>query len=97
MPTAVEIVGDAKCEIVPQVALESEIRLLRVGIDEVLGLRISERLKRQWEETRWLQIILIDEQARIEGIESLLTRQIAGNIRQARTGSQNTLKDIGRV
>ena len=45
MASTVEVVGQIEGEAAAKIALEAEIRLLRIGIDEILRLRIAKRLK----------------------------------------------------
>src|SRR5206468_12342659 len=48
----VEVVGQTECIPVPQIALNTHVRLLRVGVNEIRRLRISEWLKAEWQESR---------------------------------------------
>ena len=50
--STVEIVGQAERIPVPQIALNAHIRLLRVGVNEIRRLRISERLESKRQESR---------------------------------------------
>src|SRR6185369_6066567 len=43
--SAVKVVGEVQGKARAEIALETQIDLLRVGIDEILGLGISERLE----------------------------------------------------
>src|ERR1035438_3376292 len=49
---AVEVVTNAQCEAVAEIAFDGQVRLLGVRIDEILGLRITERLEGQRQERR---------------------------------------------
>src|SRR6185312_2182390 len=78
MASAIEVVGDVDCVTVPEFALHAKICLLRVRVNEILGLRISEGLEcnRQWGVG---QIVLIEEGRlrKIQGLELLLIGQIS--------------------
>ena len=50
--SAIEVVGEAESESSAKIALDGEVRLLRVGVDEVLRLRVAEGLKTQRQERR---------------------------------------------
>src|SRR6266404_2985671 len=54
----VEVVGDAQGETTAKVALDGQIRLLRVGVNEVLCLRVAERLEAERQESRtgWVEV-----------------------------------------
>src|SRR5262249_9673523 len=95
---AVVVVGDAGYEAAAEVALDREVGLLRVGVDEAFGLRIAERLESEREECLRIQVALIDEERiRIEGVEPLLVRLVTecGNgTGQASGGGEDALKNI---
>ena len=50
MASAIEVVGEAERESLAEIALDGDVRLLRVGVDEILGLRIAEGLEAQRQE-----------------------------------------------
>ncbi len=50
MASAIEVVGETEGEAAAQVAFQREVRLLRVGVHEILGLRIAEGLEGQRQE-----------------------------------------------
>ena len=64
-----------------QIALDAEVSLLRVGVDEVLGLRIAEGLEAQRQErpASQVQVVLVEELrlGKVQRLELLLVRQIA--------------------
>ena len=61
MTSAVEVVSEAECESVAQIALNTDIGLLRVRIHKILTLRIAEGLKSKRQERGWIQVVLIQE------------------------------------
>ncbi len=97
MPAGIEVVAQAERHVVSQVLLESQVRLLRVGVDEILCLRIAERLEGNREGRGWVQIVLVDEQVCVRRIEALLIWLVSRNGLQARTGGQDSLKDVGCI
>src|SRR3984957_10752199 len=84
MASAVEVVADAERIAVAQVALDVQIRLLRIGIDKILGLRITERLESQRKggpaklRRRIGQKVLVGKQdlGLVQGLELLLVRLV---------------------
>ena len=63
MPSEVEVISEAKSVAVAEVTFQSDVRLLRICVDEVLGLRIAEGLEAQWQKG-WIalghvQVVLI--------------------------------------
>ena len=52
MASAIEVVSEAQCEAVAEIALNASVRLLRVGVDEILCLRIAEGLEAERQERR---------------------------------------------
>src|SRR5262249_16226491 len=97
MAAAVEVVGQAQSQTASQILLKSQVSLLGIGLNKSFSLRIAKRLESQREKGCRIQVGLIDEQAGIEGIKALLVRQVARNRRQARSGVQNALENVGRV
>src|SRR5208282_181110 len=105
VPSTVEVVGQAQSETAAQILLESQVRLLRVGVNKVLGLRIAEGLKRQREERRRIQVVLVHEEKGIRrgvsrkgrGIKPLPAGLIPRNGGQAVRRVQNPLKNVGSV
>ena len=61
MTSAVEVVGKAKSEAVTEIAFDRDVRLLRIGVDEVLGLRIAEGLEASGRKVERVQIILVEK------------------------------------
>ena len=63
MATKVEIVGDADSHAVAKVAFQRQICLLRIGINEIIALRITKRLEAERQESAAckVEIILIEE------------------------------------
>src|SRR5262249_17962684 len=74
-----------------------QVGLLRVGVDKILRLRIAEGLEGDRKECGWVEVILVDEQVSIGRIEALLAGLVTRDRRQARTGGENALEDIGCV
>ena len=103
MAATVKVVSHAEGEAIAQVAFDGQVRLLRVGVNEVLGLRIAEGLERQ-RERKWRirrrrigQVVLIEEQGirLVQSLELLLLRLIVelahGHaIRVRKNPSENT-------
>src|SRR5208283_4386592 len=89
MASAVEVVRQIEVEAIAKVAFDAEIGLLRIGVDEVLGLRITEGLRDQRKERRGIQVVLIKKLRlrEIYRLESLLVGQVA-NVRVARGGQR---------
>ncbi len=77
MTSAVEVVGEAECESVAQIALNTDIGLLRVRIHEILPLRIAKGLKSKRQERGWIQVVLIQEDRlrEVDGLKALLVRK----------------------
>ncbi len=79
--SAVEVVGEAEGESVAEIVLDAEVRLLRVGVDEILRLRISEGLEGERQE-RGL--------ARVRGVEVqiiLIEKDGLGKIQRSETAA----------
>src|SRR2546425_8924617 len=86
MAATVIVVSERQREIAAKVALDAEVGLLRVGVHEILALRISERLKAQWKKSRLrricqiqVQIVLVekDRLRKIQRLKLLLVGQVA--------------------
>ena len=113
MTPAVEVVGERKRVPPAKIALNGKVSLLRVRVNEILGLRISEWLEAQRQESRLrrvrqveIQVILVQENRlrEVQRLELLLVRQVAqvGVGKRERRGSaawliQRPLKDRDRV
>ena len=70
MAATVKVVAQAEGEAIAEVALDGQVRLLRVGVNEVLSLRVTERLGEQ--RKAGVDVVLIEKQCvRQEGIEAL--------------------------
>ena len=52
MASAIEVVGKTQSEAAAEIAFHGDVCLLRVCVDEVLGLRIAEGLKGERQEGR---------------------------------------------
>src|SRR5258708_37533929 len=78
MSPAVEVVGQTQGISAAEIVLDGKIRLLRVRIDKVLGLRVAEGLEPDRERSR-RQVVLIekDRLRKIQRLKLLLVRQIA--------------------
>ena len=64
---AVEVVSQTEGEATAEVALDGQVRLLRVGIDEVLGLRIPEGLEASGRKCLGqVEVVLVEENANWE-------------------------------
>ena len=50
MPSAVEVVSQIQGKSVAQIAFDADIDLLRIGINEILGLRIAKWLEGERQE-----------------------------------------------
>ncbi len=63
MASAVEVISQAEGVPAAQVALDGKVRLLRIGIHEISGLRISEGLEAQRQERSpcEVEIVLIQK------------------------------------
>src|ERR1035438_2611522 len=61
MPPAIEVVRQAERVPRSQVPFNSKVHLLRIGIHEILCLRISEWLEAHRQKRRRIQIILVEE------------------------------------
>ncbi len=76
MSSTVEVVGQAEGEAVAQVALGGQVRLLRIGVNEVLALRIAEWLEAEWQEGPLgeVEVVLVEEDriGSIQGLKLLL-------------------------
>src|SRR6266567_260205 len=113
MAPAVEIIGKTESEAPTEIAFYGDVGLLRIGVDEVLGLRIAEGLESEREKgsVARVQIVLVEEDRlrEIQSLELLLVRQVAKvcvclGIGRRRTSGQSlqSLKDwnciqIGRI
>src|SRR4051812_46158594 len=97
MSASVEVVSEAKRESMSKILFDAKVHLLGIGVNKTFALRISERLERQREESGGLQVILIGEQAHVERIKPLFVGQVSGNLRQAGSRIQNSLKNIRRI
>ena len=86
MASAIEVVSEAERELVPQVLLKRKVCLLRVGINKIFRLRVTEGLKCQRKERGRIQVILVQEQTRIKCVKALLVRGVARNAREAGAG-----------
>src|SRR6266536_967584 len=92
-----------------KVVLDAEIRLLRIRINKILGLRITKGLKSERHESGRVQVILIqeDRMRKIQCLKNLCIRLIAkscGNsrVRRHRTGpasrmDRQSLEDRDRI
>ena len=80
MAAKVKVVGQTEGEAIAKVALDGQVRLLRIGVDEVLGLRVTEGLEAQWQESPLgqIEIVLIEEDrlGNIQRLELLLVRLV---------------------
>ena len=78
MASAIEVVSQVEGEAVAQILLDAEVGLLRVGVNEILGLWIAEGLKGQRQEGRRVQVVLVQENGvRLKCIELLLVGKVA--------------------
>ena len=59
--SAIEVVGKAESEAAAQIPFQRQVSLLRVGINEVLGLWIAEWLKGKRQKVGRVQVVLIEE------------------------------------
>ena len=77
MPSAIEVIGETQSEAVAQIALQGEVRLLRVGVDKVLRLRIAKGLESQRQERRGIQVVLVQKNRlrKVQGLKLLLVGQ----------------------
>ena len=79
---AVEVVGHAQGVATAEIVLDGEVRLLRVSVNEVLGLRITEGLEGKRQESRrarvQVKVVLVEEDRlrEVERLKLLLVRQI---------------------
>src|SRR6266849_5340017 len=83
MSPPVEVIRKVQREAVAQVPLDAEVRLLRISIDKILGLRITEGLEAERQERRIrrveVQVVLVEKLRlrKVEGLELLLVGQVA--------------------
>ena len=86
MASAVEVVCQAESIAVAEIALDGEVRLLRVGVNEILGLRITEGLEAERQESALSQVeIVLVEEDRIEAYSRSL-ETAAGSAGRTRIG-----------
>ena len=79
MTSAIEVVGEAESEAATQIALDGEVRLLRVRVNEILRLRIAEGLEAERQESRRVQIVLIEKDGlrKVQSLKLLLIGKIS--------------------
>ena len=111
MTSAIEVVGEIQSEAAAEVALDAEVRLLRVRVNEILRLRIAKGLEAQRQESRRVQIVLVEKNRlrEVQSLKLLLVGKISecggsgwvqggrARIRRARTLIGSPWKIVNRV
>ena len=64
--SAVEVIGETQCVSIAEIALDAQVRLLRIRVDEVLRLRIAEGLESE-AGRRWMYSDNSDSETATEG------------------------------
>ena len=78
MASAIPVVCQAESKSTTEIPFDADICLLRVGVDEVLGLRIPEGLESERQECRRVQVVLIQKNGlrEVESLKLLLVRKV---------------------